>query len=56
MGLKRGNGFSIASPGNRISKKTGYIGFDGVHPSDSARQLTAELLGKLGYEPMPPPQ
>lgn len=31
----------------------GYIGSDGVHPSDRADQLTAELLSKLGYEPMP---
>jgi hypothetical protein len=34
----------------------GYVGIDGIHPSDSARQLTAKLLGKLGYAPVPPPQ
>jgi lysophospholipase L1-like esterase len=34
----------------------GYIGSDGIHPNDLANQLTAELLSKLGYEPVPPPQ
>lgn len=34
----------------------GYIGGDGIHPNDLAQQRTAELLAKLGYDPVPPPQ
>ena len=37
-------------------KQQGYIGGDGIHPNDVAQQRTAELLAKLGYEPVPPPQ
>ncbi len=33
----------------------GFIGGDGIHPSDLAQQRTAELLAKLGYEPVPLP-
>lgn len=33
----------------------GYIGGDGIHPNDLAQQRTAELLSKLGYEPVPSP-
>jgi hypothetical protein len=36
-------------------KQQGYIGEDGIHPNDLAQQHTAELLAKLGYEPVPPP-
>jgi hypothetical protein len=37
-------------------KEQGYIGGDGIHPNDLAQQHTAELLAKLGYDPVPPPQ
>jgi hypothetical protein len=33
----------------------GYIGGDGIHPNGLAQQYTAELLSKLGYEPVIPP-
>jgi hypothetical protein len=33
----------------------GYIGGDGIHPNDLAQEYTAELLSKLGYEPVTPP-
>jgi hypothetical protein len=32
-----------------------YLGGDGIHPNDAAQQRTAELLSKLGYEPVTPP-
>lgn len=33
----------------------GYIVSDGEHPSELAAQYTAELLSKMGYEPVLPP-
>jgi hypothetical protein len=36
-------------------KQQGYIGGDGIHPNDLAQRRTAELLAKLGYDPVPPP-
>jgi hypothetical protein len=33
----------------------GYLGADGIHPNGLAQQYTAELLSKLGYEPVTPP-
>lgn len=33
----------------------GYIVSDGEHPSDLAKQYEAELLSKMGYEPVTPP-
>ncbi len=33
----------------------GYIGGDGVHPNGLAQDHTAELLSKLGYQPVTPP-
>ncbi len=33
----------------------GYIGSDGIHPSDAGTQYIAELLSKMGYEPVTPP-
>jgi lysophospholipase L1-like esterase len=36
-------------------EQQGYIGGDGIHPNDLAQQRTAELLAKLGYEPVHPP-
>jgi hypothetical protein len=35
--------------------QNGYIGGDGIHPNGLAQQYTAELLSKLGYEPVTPP-
>ncbi len=37
-------------------KQQGYVGGDGIHPNDLAQQRTAELLAKLGYDSVPPPQ
>jgi hypothetical protein len=34
----------------------GYVRSDNIHPNALASQLTAELLSKLGYEPVPPPE
>jgi hypothetical protein len=36
-------------------REKGYIHSDGEHPSDLAKQYTAELLSKMGYEPVSPP-
>jgi hypothetical protein len=36
-------------------RQKGYILSDGMHPNDTATQITAQLLAKLGYEPVPPP-
>jgi hypothetical protein len=36
-------------------KQQGYVGSDGIHPNDLAQQRSAELLAKLGYDPVPPP-
>jgi hypothetical protein len=36
-------------------REKGYILSDGTHPTDLAQQVTAELLAKLGYDPVPPP-
>jgi hypothetical protein len=36
-------------------KQQGYIGGDGIHPNGLAQRYTAELLSKLGYEPVTPP-
>jgi hypothetical protein len=33
----------------------GYITEDGEHPSVLGAQFTAELLGEMGYDPVPPP-
>ncbi len=35
-------------------REKGYIVSDGEHPSELAAQFTAELLSKMGYEPMLP--
>ncbi|RPI58044.1 MAG: hypothetical protein EHM56_02765 [Chloroflexi bacterium] len=32
----------------------GYIGRDGIHTGPLGRQLIADLLHELGYEPSPP--
>ena len=36
-------------------RKKGFIMGDGEHPTLVAGQYTAELLSKMGYEPVPPP-
>jgi hypothetical protein len=36
-------------------REKGYIVSDGVHPSDLAAEHTAEMLSRMGYEPVPPP-
>ena len=40
---------------NEDPAQKGYIGSDGIHPNGLAQQHTAELLSKLGYEPVTPP-
>ncbi len=34
--------------------ENGYIGGDGIHPSNKADQITSEMLARLGYEPTLP--
>lgn len=41
---------------NEDAGQKGYIGGDSIHPSELADRLTAEMLSKLGYAPVPPPQ
>lgn len=36
-------------------REKGYIANDGAHPTELMGQYTAELLGRLGYEPVIPP-
>jgi hypothetical protein len=36
-------------------REKGYIQADGVHPSVLGGEYTAELLAKMGYDPVPPP-
>jgi len=36
-------------------RQKGLIVSDGQHPSDQAAQLTAQLLGQMGYDPVPQP-
>ncbi len=36
-------------------RQKGYIVSDGEHPSELANQTAAELLSKMGYEPVPKP-
>jgi hypothetical protein len=36
-------------------REKGYIAKDGEHPTELMGQYTAELLSKLGYEPVIPP-
>jgi len=52
--LSRYDAFNGLEHDEDLSQK-GYAGSDGIHPNDLASQLTAELLSKLGYEPVPPP-
>jgi len=49
--------YDIFNGANHASdpKQQGYIGSDGIHPNGLAQQYTAELLSKLGYEPVTPP-
>jgi hypothetical protein len=37
------------------SREKGYIVSDGEYPSDLAAQYSAELLSRMGYEPVPEP-
>lgn len=53
--LSRYDAFNGAMHDEDLGKK-GYLGIDGIHPNDRARELTAELLSKLGYDPVPPPR
>jgi lysophospholipase L1-like esterase len=35
-------------------REKGYIGYDGIHTSDQGKQVIADLLRDLGYEPVAP--
>jgi hypothetical protein len=33
----------------------GYLSYDGIHPTELAAEVTADLLSEVGYEPVTPP-